>query len=184
MVVIDYFLKFVTKQPLQITKPEKMKHNVVLSLFFMFFLSLLSQSTAEVYGASLMVGASQAHNNISYDIVGEGVGKEGTYLVRVTISSRKGNVSAAQFKLSAVHGVIFKGFLMERIGQQKPLAAQQAETEHADFFKSFWRDGAYQDYADVVNPVAGRVKCKEGYRISAVVLVKKIFCENALRKQA
>lgn len=158
-----------------------MKHNVVLSLFFMFFLSLLSQSTAEVYGASLMAEGSQAHN-ICYDIVGEGVGKEGTYLVRVTISSRKGNVSAAQFKHSAVHGVIFKGFFMERIGQQKPLAAQQAETEHADFFKSFWHDGAYQDYADVVNPVAGRVKCKEGYRISAVVLVKKDLLRKCLEE--
>lgn len=117
-----------------------------------------------------------AKSNITetkYDIEGVETGKQGTYLVKVYVYSKKPSVTSEEFKYAAVHGVIFRGFERKGYGIQKPMAKPEAQTEHADYFDDFFKNGDYVAYAQVVNPVADRVKVGKEYKLAAVVSVLK-----------
>ena len=117
-----------------------------------------------------------AKSNITetkYDIEGVETGKQGTYLVKVSVYSKKSSVTTEEFIYAAVHGTLFRGFKGEGFGFQKPIAKPESEKEHSDFFNVFFNNGNYMDYAKVVNPVADRVKVGKEYKISAIVSVSK-----------
>lgn len=113
-----------------------------------------------------------------YDIEGVETGQQGTYLVKVYVYSKKSSVTTEEFKYAAVHGVIFRGFTGKGFGVQRPIANIEVQTQHADYFNAFFKNGDYAAYAQVVNPVADRVKIGKEYKISATVSVSK----DALRK--
>lgn len=108
-----------------------------------------------------------------YDIEGVETGQQGTYLVKVYVYSKKSSVTTEEFKFAAVHGVIFRGFAGKGFGAQKPIAKPEAQTQHADFFNAFFNNGDYAAYAQVVNPVADRVKVGKEFKIAATVFVSK-----------
>ena len=78
-----------------------------------------------------------------YEIEAENVGNTGTVVVKVWSFSKKPEVAAEQSKKNAIHGIIFKGVpKKDRIQGKKPLVEDSAkESEHADFFKSFFANG-------------------------------------------
>ena len=119
------------------------------------------------------LGAKSRITDTRYDIEGVETGQQGTYLVKVYVYSKKSSVSTEEFKFAAVHGVIFRGFAGKGFGAQKPMAKPEAQTQHADFFNVFFNNGDYTAYAQVVNPVADRVKVGKEYKIAATVSVSK-----------
>ena len=119
------------------------------------------------------LGAKSRITDTRYDIEGVETGQQGTYLVKVYVYSKKSSVTTEEFKFAAVHGVIFRGFAGKGFGAQKPIAKPEAQTQHADFFKVFFNNGDYAAYAQVVNPVADRVKIGKEYKIAATVSVSK-----------
>lgn len=108
-----------------------------------------------------------------YVIEGVETGLQGTYLVKVSVYSKKSSVTTEELIYAAVHGTLFRGFKGEGFGFQKPIAKPESEKEHSDFFNVFFNNGNYLDYAKVVNPVADRVKVGKEYKISAIVSVSK-----------
>lgn len=108
-----------------------------------------------------------------YDIEGMGTGQQGTYLVKVYVYSKESSATTEEFKYAAVHGVIFRGFSGKGFGTQKPIAKPEIQTQHEDYFNTFFNNGDYATYAQVVNPVADRVKVGKEYKIAATVLVSK-----------
>ena len=79
-----------------------------------------------------------------YHIEGAGTGNQGTYLVKVSVVSKKAkDVTDDMIGRSAVHGVLFKGFANKENRQsQKPLAKSAAvEAQHAEFFDEFFKEG-------------------------------------------
>ena len=133
---------------------------------YILFLVFLSFSFATL-------GAKSRITDTRYDIEGVETGQQGTYLVKVYVYSKKSSVTTEEFKFAAVHGVIFRGFAGKGFGAQKPIANPEAQTQHADFFNAFFNNGDYAAYAQVVNPVADRVKIGKEYKIAATVSVSK-----------
>lgn len=108
----------------------------------------------------------------------EGTGKtasQGSYLVNVTVTSKKNKIDDAEVAKCAVHGVLFRGFSAKgSLSAQKPLArSAAAEAEHADFFEPFFKEGTATRYASTVPGSRTVVKIGKQYQISETVEVRK-----------
>ncbi len=117
-----------------------------------------------------------AADALDYEIEGAGTGAQGTYLVKVTVRSKKSTVSDDLIARCAVHGVLFKGFSneAERI-HQKPLAGSAAaEAQHAEFFSNFFvENGQAKNYVSSIHTSRQVVKENKMYKISTIVTVNK-----------
>lgn len=58
----------------------------------------------------ICIGVHAGDDPLKYEIEGEGVGAQGTYLVKVTVIQKKSKLDADVIKKCAVHGVLFKDF--------------------------------------------------------------------------
>lgn len=129
--------------------------------------------------------AQNVEQNIDrrYDIICEGNGVEGTYLVRVWVYANKQNLKPEQIRKYAIHGVIFKGITgSSKCNGQKPLAISlSVEEENKKYFDEFFeKKNAYLNFATIIEGTFERVKVtKRQYKIGAVVSVSK----DQLRKQ-
>ncbi len=111
-----------------------------------------------------------------YELTGAGTGTQGTYLVSVTVISKKSNPSDNVIKRAAVHGVLFRGFfLKEHRLMQKPLAGNSAnEAQHVDFYKEFLSEsGSALNYASIVDSSRTVIKSGKEYRVTMIVSVNK-----------
>ena len=138
------------------------KHVLLLMTLFLSF-SVLSVKGENFVG-------------VDYEIEGAGVGAQGTYLVKVTVVSKKSKVQNAQIARCAVHGVLFRGFVNKELRQnQKPLArGPSAEAQHADFYKDFFSEsGMSKNYVSAVKGSQQVVKSGKEYKVSTIVTVNK-----------
>lgn len=117
-----------------------------------------------------------------YDITGAGSGTEGTLLVKVYVYKNK--VADEDFKLTAVHGVVFRGCTGNESGARQPaMAAATAEADNAAFCSAFFTtDGDCQKYASVIAGSYDRVKTAKGLKMGAIVQVDKASLRKALEK--
>lgn len=135
-----------------------------------------------------MIFAQDVDQNVNkrYDIVCEGNGVEGTYLVRVWVYVNKLNVKPELLRKYAVHGVIFKGVTgSTQCAGQKPLARSlSVEEENKDYFDKFFeKNNAYLNFATIVEGTFERVKVtKRQYKIGAVLSVSKEQLRQQLEK--
>lgn len=108
-----------------------------------------------------------------YEIEGAGTGSQGTYLVKVSVLSKKSKITDDVIGRCAVHGVLFRGFANKELRQQqKPLAGSaMVEAQHQDFFKNFF-DGTYKNYYQLVGS-RQVVKAGKQYKVTSVVTVAK-----------
>lgn len=123
-----------------------------------------------------------------YNITSGGQGKNGRYLVRVTLKTKakKSELNAEDLlKQYAVHGVMFRGVASaEGYGEQKPLI-EDPNTEHvkSDFFKAFFAEEAYKRYASIVDSSMSSTKLsKKTYEVTALLLVDKESLQSYLEK--
>ena len=109
-----------------------------------------------------------------YQIEGAGTGSQGTYLVRVTVLSKKSKVTDDEIGRCAVHGVLFRGFANKELRQQqKPLAGSAlVEGQHKEFFEQFFEKD-YVNYYQVVNGSRQVVKAGKQYKVTSNVTVAK-----------
>lgn len=114
-----------------------------------------------------------------YTITSGGQGKNGHYLVKLTVLSKakKTELEADDLvKRYAVHGVLFRGFSSpDGYGEQKPLIKDpNVEKTKADFFNAFFSEGAYKRYASVVGSSLMVTKLsRKSYELEALLLVDK-----------
>lgn len=115
-----------------------------------------------------------------YEIEPVTTGVQGTVVVKVWSYSKNPNIAMEQAKKNAVHGVIFKGIpTKDRVQGKKALVENSAkESEHADFFDSFFGDGGeYMRFVSLTN--SGAVEAgdimktdKKEYKVGVVVTVQ------------
>lgn len=144
-------------------------------LLISFFL-IISTLSSNANLVSAEVAINDKNLLPQYEIVGAGTGVQGTYLINVTIISKKKNPNDDLFKRTAVHGVLFKGFSSKENRQmQKPLAGNPAnEVQHADFYKDFFSEsGSATDYASIIDGSRKVIKSGKEYRITVKVSVNK-----------
>ncbi len=118
-----------------------------------------------------------------YDLECAGNGSAGTYLVKVWSYSKKADVAENQCRKNAVHGVLFKGYGSgtDCIGQRALLSNPGAETENAEYFKSFFADGGeFQKYASIIGGTTETTKIGKEYKVGVVVSVRKDDLRRAM----
>lgn len=121
--------------------------------------------------------------NDDYTIEGAGMGVEGSFLVKVTLVSKKATVNDGDFIRCAVHGVLFRGFESQQHRQyQRAFVDSKQEEEHAGFYEKFFKSDL-SGYAEVVE--GSRQVRMEGknYRISSVIQVFKDKLRRDLEEQ-
>jgi hypothetical protein len=115
-----------------------------------------------------------------YEVQCEGVGNEGTKLIKVFSYSKKPDVAIEQAKKNAVHAMIFQGFNGNSgVGcpTQKPLTNNPGlEQEKKEFFDSFFADGGkYMKFVSVSGDgsiaVEDRMKVGKEYKVGVIVSV-------------
>lgn len=134
------------------------------------FLTLMVLFTASA------IAFAKDDDKLNYEIEGAGTGSQGTYLVKVTVISKKSKINDDLIALCAVHGVLFRGFNNKELRQnQRPLAGSpMVEAQHADFFKDFFAEnGTAKNYVASVNGSRQVIKAGKQYKISSIVTVNK-----------
>lgn len=119
-----------------------------------------------------------------YEIAGaDQTAAQGTYVVKISIFTKKKNVDADELARAAVHGVLFRGFSGQR-SHQKPLArTAAAEAQHAEYFKNFFApNGTARSYTHEVGGSRQVVKSGKQYRTTAVMVVEKDQLRRDLEK--
>lgn len=113
-----------------------------------------------------------------YEIEPVSTGTQGSVVLKVWSYSKKSEIAAEQSKKNAVHGVIFKGFpAKDRVTGRKPLVAESAEAENAEFFDNFFGEGGdYMRFVALTNSGAlggGDVMktTKKEYKVGVTVTV-------------
>ena len=155
------------------------KHGSIV-IFSPFLVSLFL-----IFFTTHTLHAQDVDQNIDrrYDILCEGNGVEGTYLVRIWVYANKLNLKPELIRRYAVHGVIFKGVTgSSTCSGQKPLAKSlSVEEENKEYFDKFFeKNNAYLNFATIVEGTFERVKVtKRQFKIGAIVSISK----DQLRKQ-
>ena len=121
----------------------------------------------------------------TYEIAGNGDGKNGAYLVKVTAFVKNVKTAKDELKRCAVHGVMFRGFTntVDGVSAQKPLIADpNIEQTKAEFFNAFYTEKAYERYATITEGSFTSAKVKKGYEVSALMLVNKEDLQHYLEQ--
>lgn len=134
-----------------------MKKIILLSLCFLLTICCLAKTKATIY---------------EYEIVGVTVAKEGYYLVEVSaMVDTKKNATLESVKKCAIHGCLFKGFVMERIAQKPIIASPLIEQEHQEFFTHLINE-RFEQYTNGSESLQ-IVKVGKRFRVKAIVAVAK-----------
>ena len=110
-----------------------------------------------------------------YQIEGAGTGNMATSMVQITIVSKSKNFSEHDFGRCAVHGVLFRGYsdakgAFTSATHPAMMGSPMAETQHADFFKSFFESN-YASYVQVQSDTRRVIKVGKEYKTTTVVAV-------------
>ena len=141
-----------------------------------------------IFMTTAIAFACHAQENIinwKYEIQCVDIAKEGGALIKVYTYAKTRKIALEEAKKSAVHGILFKGFISNgKCASQKPLIKNPtAETENKDFFNVFFQDdGKFQKYVTLstdgnVDP-NDIVKVGKEYKLGIIVTIAK----DALRK--
>lgn len=138
-----------------------------------------------VLAGVMVLSAKSKNESLSYEIEGAGTGVYGSYLVKVMVLTKNKNINDEEIARCAVHGVLFRGFSNKELRQsQRPLAGSPlVETQHADFFKEFFKEGGVaKNYVSSVTGSRQVIKSGKQYKVSAIVTVNKEMLHKDLEK--
>ena len=118
--------------------------------------------------------------NCDYSIAGVAIGKEGTYLVEVSaVVDKKKEATIDIVKKCALHGCLYKGFVVDRISQS-PLLSSPVEQEQTESLDKLLNE-QFNMYIISTQPVQ-IVKVGKRYRVTAIVSVAKERLRKDLEK--
>lgn len=168
-----------------------MKNIVKILVLSLLALSLSAVDTFAAGPKKKQKKADEATLTWQYEVeptTGQAV--QGSILVKVWSYSKKKNIALTQAGKNAVHAVLFKGVSAlntnkARVPAQRAMVTDaNAETEHAEYFKEFFKEGGkYMKFVNFQNngiPGPGDIiKVGREYKIGVSVSVSK----DALRKE-
>lgn len=116
-----------------------------------------------------------------YNIVGESVAREGSYIVNVSVIVKKKNEATSEtVKQYALLGCLYKGFIVDRISQ-KPMITNSLETKEQMHIQNLILN-QYGTFTDLISSLQ-IIKVGKKYRVSAVILVAKDALRQNLEKE-
>lgn len=125
-----------------------------------------------------------------YQLEGAGMTSDNAQQVKISILSKKKDVSDAQLEASAVHGILFRDYDDATNSGYGSVASHKclmgtptAEAQHIDFFEPFFKNGDYAKYVQLVSDSRRVVKVGKQYKVSAIVRVNSTQLRKDLKKQ-
>lgn len=122
---------------------------------------------------------------LTYEIQCAGSGTQGYYLVEVSTYVDKANqISEDVVMKCAVHGVLFRGFTGgQGCTSQRPLTGSaMQEQQHEEFYKSFFDNRSYVNYASFVSGSMKTTRVGKQYKVAGTVSVAKDQLRRDLEK--
>lgn len=122
---------------------------------------------------------------LTYEIQCAGSGTQGYYLVEVSTYVDKANqISEDVVMKCAVHGVLFRGFTGgQGCTSQRPLTGSaMQEQQHEEFYKSFFENRSYVNYASFVSGSMKTTRVGKQYKVAGTVSVAKDQLRRDLEK--
>lgn len=108
---------------------------------------------------------------------------QGSYMVKVTVTTKDKKLSDQEIGKCAVHGVLFKGFSGANYHTEKPLAkSASVEAEHQEYFDSFFSSTRPSTYVNALPSTRQVTKSGKYYVISEVVEVQKDLLRKDLQQ--
>lgn len=148
------------------------------------FLSIL-MGTMMLFAFATSVQAKDKDKPLQYDIQSAGSGNQGYYLVEVSaMVDKSSQVSEDVVLKCAVHGVLFRGFAAGKGGvAQRPLTGSaMQEQQHAEFYRDFFQNKSYMNYATFVEGSMKTSRVGKQYKVSGTVSVAKDQLRRDLEK--
>ncbi len=129
-----------------------------------------------------------AQKDYGYEIIGQGVGSQGSALVKVYSYAKNYRKALEMGKRNAVDGVLFKGIVGGNGIAAQPAMVKPAEYEaNRSFFKDFFDKGTYLRYVNVSSDgsvsAKDRLRVGNQYKIGIIVSVDKSGLRSYLESQ-
>jgi len=127
-------------------------------------------------------------NFYSYELLCNGVGVNGVYLVKCFSYGSSFEKARKKVKKDAVHGVLFKGVSgnsQKGCREQAPICNISYE-DQKEWFDNFFKNGDFEQYVTLSNngnvSASDRIKIKNGYKVGFTVAVKSDRLRERMRK--
>lgn len=126
-----------------------------------------------------MADGSAKKLDFNYEIVPQGVGVQGTALVKVYVFAKSAKKGIEQARMCAVHGVLFKGVPNGGgVAAQPAMVKTEEKNANQAFFDAFFQNKDYLQYTSLVGNGAvssgmDAIKIGSKYKIGFVVSVKR-----------
>ena len=126
--------------------------------------------------------AKSALPNFEYDIIGVAIAKEGYYLVEVSaMVDKKKDATIDIAKKCAIHGCLFKGFVVDRLSQRPIINSPSEAGKHIEYFDKLINE-QFNYYSSSTHPIQ-IVKVGKRFRVKAIVVVAKELLRKDLEKE-
>lgn len=127
----------------------------------------------------------------NYQLQGAGMTSQNAQQVCVTIvDKKKDKITDDDLARAAVHGVLFRDYddatnsgYGSVASHKSIMGSPTAEAEYADFFNSFFNNGDYKNYVQIVSDSRRVVKAGKEWKVSAIVRVNTAALKKDLKKQ-
>ncbi len=122
-----------------------------------------------------------------YEMVCQGVGLQGSNLVKVYSYGRTAKKAIENVKKDAVHGILFKGIVGGNgCSRQPAIVSNQAHNENKAFFEEFFK-GEYLRFVHLSSngtvSAKDRLKVGNQYKVGVIVSVNKRDLRKYLEEQ-
>jgi len=125
-----------------------------------------------------------------YQLEGAGMTTDNAQQIRVTILSKKKDVTDADLGKCAVHGALFRDYddvtnsgFGSAASHKAIMGSPAAEQQHIDYFEPFFANGDCNRYVQVVGDSRRVVKAGKQWKVSAVVKVNTAALRKELRSR-
>lgn len=128
-------------------------------------------------GLALLTACGAKQQDYSYELICQGVGTQGTKLVKVYSYAKNQREALEKAKYNAVHGVLTKGIIAAGgCYGAKPMLKPDEFARHQAFFDNFFKTGTYLRYVSISGDgsvAAGdRLRVGKLYKIGVIVSVQ------------
>lgn len=132
---------------------------------------------------SLFLYSCKTTQNYDYELVAQGVGSQGSKLVKVFSYAKTQKKALEKAKYNAVHGLLTKGIVAGNGAYgTKPLMKPDEITKNSSFLEDFFKKGEYLQFVNISNDGTvsskDRIKIGNQYKIGVLVSIN----ESGLRK--
>ena len=137
----------------------------------------------------LIIGSCGKKLSYNYELLCNGVGVNGIYLVKCYSYGSSFEKARKKVKKDAVHGILFKGVSgnSNKGCRAQPPICNVNYDDNIEWLENFFESGQYEQYVTLSNDgnvsASDRIKIKRGYKVGFTVAVKSDMLRTKMIKE-